>query len=73
LDTIIAFSGISYEKIVQEKDPGNHENGVQVSKISGRELCQGRGCLTLTRGSGMRASMGYGSHRSTANRKEQYP
>jgi len=28
LDTIIAFSGISYEKIVHKKDPGNRENGV---------------------------------------------
>ena len=47
LDTIIAFSGISYEKIVQEKDPGNHENGVQVSKISGRVLCRGRGGIEV--------------------------
>jgi hypothetical protein len=28
MDTIYGFSGKSYEKIVQEKDPGNRENGV---------------------------------------------
>jgi hypothetical protein len=28
MDTIYSFSGKSYEKIVQEKDPGNRENGV---------------------------------------------
>ena len=28
MDTINGFSGKSYEKIVQEKDPGNRENGV---------------------------------------------
>jgi len=33
MDTIIAFSGNSYEKIVQEKDPGNHENGVHGARI----------------------------------------
>jgi hypothetical protein len=28
MDTISGFSGKSYEKIVQKKDPGNRENGV---------------------------------------------
>jgi hypothetical protein len=28
MDTISCFSGKSYEKIVQKKDPGNRENGV---------------------------------------------
>jgi hypothetical protein len=28
MGTMYGFSGKSYEKIVQEKDPGNRENGV---------------------------------------------
>jgi hypothetical protein len=28
MDTISGFTGKSYEKIVQKKDPGNRENGV---------------------------------------------
>jgi len=28
MDTISCFSGKSYEKIVQKKDPGNRKNGV---------------------------------------------
>ena len=28
MDTISGYSGKSYEKIVQKKDPGNRENGV---------------------------------------------
>jgi hypothetical protein len=27
IGTKTVFSGISYEKSIQEKDPGNHENG----------------------------------------------
>jgi hypothetical protein len=38
LDTIIAFSGISFEKICTEIDPGNRENGVQVPGNSGQFL-----------------------------------
>ena len=33
IGTKTAVSGISYEKIVQEKDPGNRENGVQVPGV----------------------------------------
>ena len=38
LDTIIEFSGISFEKICTEIDPGNRENGVQVPGNSGMFL-----------------------------------
>ena len=31
--TKTAVSGISYEKIVQEKDPGNRENGALVPRV----------------------------------------
>ena len=33
MDTIYGFSGKSYEKIVQKKDPGNRENGVHGARI----------------------------------------
>ncbi len=33
MDTISGFSGKSYEKIVQKKDPGNHENGVHGARF----------------------------------------
>jgi hypothetical protein len=32
MDTISGFSGKSYEKIVQKKDPGNRENGVHSAR-----------------------------------------
>lgn len=35
LDTISGFSGKSYEKSVQEKDPGNRENGVHRARYPG--------------------------------------
>jgi hypothetical protein len=34
MDTIYGFSGKSYEKIVQKKDPGNRENGVHGARDS---------------------------------------
>jgi hypothetical protein len=33
MDTISCFSGKSYEKIVQKKDPGNRENGVHGARV----------------------------------------
>jgi hypothetical protein len=33
MDTISGFSGKSYEKIVQRKDPGNRENGVHDARV----------------------------------------
>jgi hypothetical protein len=34
MDTISGFSGKSYEKIVQKKDPGNRENGVHGARTT---------------------------------------
>jgi hypothetical protein len=34
MDTISGYSGKSYEKIVQKKDPGNRENGVHSARTA---------------------------------------
>ena len=38
LDTLSGFSGKSYEKSVQEKDPGNRENGVHHARYPGAKV-----------------------------------
>jgi hypothetical protein len=39
MDTIYGFSGKSLEKIVQEKDPGNRENGAHGARSHREGFC----------------------------------
>jgi hypothetical protein len=42
MDTIYGFSGKSFEKIVQKKDPGNRENGGYGALECGWVKCRGK-------------------------------